>query len=145
MSAWASGSNTDSPFIDHTTTIRVRYGETDAMGWVYYGNYYLYFEVGRTELIRSVWQSYRSIEDAGFRLPVIESGCRYLRGARYDDVLAIRSRMTFPTRARVRFDYTVTLEANLDVIAEGFTEHCFVSASGKPVAIPAELQRLMES
>lgn len=112
------------------------------MGWVYYGNYYLYFEVGRTELIRKTWRSYRSIEETGFRLPVIESGCRYYSGARYDDMLRIESRMTFPSGARVRFDYRMTRDGESQRLVEGFTEHCFVNPQGKPVPIPAELLKL---
>src|SRR5512140_2379409 len=104
MKKWASGSKTDRSGVEGVTTLRVRYGETDAMGWVYYGTYFLYFEVGRTELIRSVWRSYREIEDSGLRLPVVETGCRYHSGAKYDDLLAIRSRMTLPSAFRIRFD-----------------------------------------
>ena len=85
------------PGVEGVTSLRVRYGETDAMGWVYYGTYFLYFEVGRTELIRNVWRAYREIEDGGLRLPVVEAGCRYHRGCKYDDVLEIHSRMTLPS------------------------------------------------
>ncbi|MBU1983916.1 acyl-CoA thioesterase, partial [bacterium] len=87
--------------------LRVRYGDTDAMGWVYYATYLTYFEVGRTELIRKVWRSYRDIEEHGMRLPVIEAGCRYHQGACYDDVLQIESCMTLPSVVRVRFDYRI--------------------------------------
>jgi acyl-CoA thioester hydrolase len=141
--AWDSGLKAEIPAITESTTVRVRYGETDAMGWVYYGNYYLYFETGRTELIRKVWRPYRELEDEGFRLPVVESGCRYFRGARYDDLLRILTRLTLPTRARVRFDYSIQRDGDTEVIAQGFTEHCFVTATGKPVAIPEALRNLV--
>ena len=143
MSEWASGSKADLPGVEGTTLLRVRYGETDAMGWVYYGTYFLYFEVGRTELIRNVWRSYREIEESGLRLPVVETGCRYLRGSRYDDLLEIRSRMTLPSAYRVRFDYLIQRQADAELLARGFTEHCFVSQSGSPVKIPSDLRTLV--
>jgi acyl-CoA thioester hydrolase len=145
MRRWASGLKDNLPGVDGLTTLRVRYGETDAMGWVYYGTYYLYFEVGRTELIRSVWRSYRELEESGLRLPVVESGCRYHKGAKYDDLLAIRSRMTLPSAFRIRFDYAILRQASDELIAEGFTEHCFVSESGRPVKIPAEMRALVQA
>ncbi|HEY3294205.1 MAG TPA: thioesterase family protein [bacterium] len=138
-----SGSKADEPGLDGVTSLRVRYGETDAMGWVYYGTYFLYFEVGRTELIRAAWRAYREIEDSGLRLPVVQAHCRYVRGAKYDDVLDIHSRMTLPSAFRVRFDYAVRRQADQELLAEGFTEHCFVSSAGSPVKIPADLRALV--
>jgi acyl-CoA thioester hydrolase len=140
MKRWASGLKVDAPGIEGVTSLRVRYGETDAMGWVYYGTYFLYFEVGRTELIREVWHSYREIEDFGLRLPVIETGCRYLHGSKYDDLIEIRSRITLPTAYRIRFDYRILRQADSELLAEGFTEHCFVSTAGSPTKIPEELR-----
>lgn len=126
--------------IEDRTSVRVRYAETDAMGWVYYGNYFGYFEVGRTELIRKVWKSYREIETGGLRLPVVEASCRYYRGARYDDEVTILSRLSLPTALRLRFDYSLFCDEMR--IAEGMTIHCFVGATGKPIAIPQELSKL---
>jgi len=145
MRRWASGLKAEPPGLDGVTTLRVRYGETDAMGWVYYGTYFLYFEVGRTELIRAAWKSYREIEDTGLRLPVVEASCRYLRGAKYDDLLEIRSRMTLPSAYRVRFDYAVHRQQDAELLAEGFTEHCFVSTTGSPVKIPVELRSVVSA
>ncbi|MDD5087728.1 MAG: thioesterase family protein [bacterium] len=122
-----------------TTTVRVRYGETDAMGWVYHATYLTYFEVGRTELIRKVWRSYRELEDEGLKLPVVQAGCRYFRGARYDDEIMIESRMTLPTPARIRFDYRIGRAADGVRLVEGFTEHCFVDERDKPIPVPADL------
>ena len=129
--------------VEDRTTIRVRYAETDAMGWVYYATYLCYFEVGRTELIRRVWRPYRQIEEEGLRLPVVEAHCRYVHGARYDDEIEIHTHMTMPSAFRLRFDYRL---ARADQhIAEGFTVHCFVNANGKPVKIPADLRLLTAS
>ncbi|MFZ5432490.1 MAG: acyl-CoA thioesterase [Calditrichota bacterium] len=139
MKRWGSGSKAEIREVKAATTIRVRYGETDAMGWVYYAKYLDYFEVGRTELIRDIWKPYREIEEKGMRLPVIETGCRYIYGARYDEVLTIESVMTLPTAYRIRFDYQIYRDTDRKLLAEGFTEHCFVSSNGKPIRIPQDL------
>lgn len=134
-----SGLKSDIPDITGSTELRVRYAETDAMGWVYYANYLAYFEVGRTELIRAVWRPYRALEDEGLKLPVVQAHCRYHLGARYDDLLEVKTRLTLPTAYRIRFDYQIFRRSAAELVAEGFTEHCFVSPSGKPVRIPADL------
>jgi acyl-CoA thioester hydrolase len=134
----------ESAALEDITSVRVRYSETDAMGWVYYGVYLTYFEVGRTELIRNLWHSYRDIEDRGLRLPVVETGCRYLRGARYDDLLEIRSRMTLASPARIRFEYRITRGDALEIVAEGFTIHCFAGVDNRPMRLPTELRAIIE-
>jgi len=75
----------------HRFAFRVRYGDTDQMGMAYYANYLRWFEVGRAEMMRSLGTSYRAVEDAGIRLPVLEARCRYLKAARYDDLLAVET------------------------------------------------------
>jgi acyl-CoA thioester hydrolase len=131
--------------LEDSASVRVRYAETDAMGWVYYANYFSYFEVGRTELMRRVWKPYRELEGEGLWLPVVETGCRYLRGARYDDRLRIDTRVMSPSPARLRFDYRVKLEPDGELLAEGYTIHCFVTPDGKPCAVPHELQALLSA
>jgi acyl-CoA thioester hydrolase len=143
MSAWASGWKADVAALEDSAPVRVRYAETDAMGWVYYANYFSYFEVGRTELIRGAWKPYRELEREGLWLPVVESGCRYLRGARYDDLLRIQTRLTIPSPARLRFDYRVIREPDEELLAEGYTIHCFATPDGKPQAVPRELRKLI--
>jgi acyl-CoA thioester hydrolase len=131
------------PPLEDSAPVRVRYAETDAMGWVYYANYFSYFEVGRTALMRRAWKPYRELEREGLWLPVVESGCRYRRGARYDDLLRIRTRLTLSSPARLRFDYRVTREPDEELLAEGFTVHCFATPDGKPCSVPRELRRLI--
>jgi len=75
----------------HSTDVRVRYGETDQMGFVYYGTYALYYEVGRVEAIRSLGITYRSLEDEGIIMPVVRLTSKYVQPARYDDLLKITS------------------------------------------------------
>ena len=90
-----------------TTRVRVRYAETDRMGVVYYANYLVWFEVGRTELLRTLGWSYREMEQAGIGLPVIEATCLYHRPARYDDELEIRTEGTLVSAVRMQFDYQI--------------------------------------
>ena len=85
-----------------TSRVRVRYAETDKMGVVYYANYFVWFEVGRTDLLRGAGWSYREMEGDGISLPVIEAHCDYRQPARYDDELEIRTVGTLRSPVRVR-------------------------------------------
>ena len=85
----------------------MRYAETDKMGVVYYANYFVWFEVGRTDLLRLSGWSYREMETDGFALPVVEAHCDYRRSAQYDDELEIRTTAELLSPVRVRFDYQV--------------------------------------
>jgi acyl-CoA thioester hydrolase len=130
----------------HRYTIRVRYADTDQMGFAYYGNYLRWFEIGRAEMLRASGTSYRSIEaDERVRLPVLEAGCRYREPARYDDELVIETGVAELRRASVRFRYRVLREADGVLIAEGFTEHCFMSHENRPVRPPRMLVGLLET
>lgn len=124
----------------HRTHARVRYGETDQMGVVYHANYIVYFELGRTEFMRAHDVHYASMEQLGMRLAVVEVGVRYLRGARYDEDLAIETRLTEASGVRVRFEYRVlrsgpTPDAPEELLAEGFTVLACVNADGRPTRI----------
>ncbi len=121
---------------------RVTYAETDKMGFVYYGNYLTYFEIGRTELIRSLGRPYRELEDEGYYLPVIEASCKYLKSARYDDLLTIRTAVSECKGVRLGFEYEI-LRDN-DKLAQGITQHAFVDRQGKPVRPPAWLLGLLK-
>ena len=127
----------------HRFELRVRYGDTDQMGWVYYGNYLRWFEAGRAELLRALGMSYREVERAGVRLPVVEAGCQYLRPARYDDLLAVEVAVAHQGRASVRFEYRVLREPDGELLTRGMTQHCFVDAEGRPVRPPAFLAELL--
>ncbi len=115
------------------------------MGWVYYARYLDYFEVARSDLIRNLWKSYRRIEDEdGLKLPVVESGCKYVSGARYEDELDVHTKLTVDG-VKLHFDYSVRLAATGDPIATGFTDHCFMDAAGKPKRPPKSFLEFMES
>lgn len=97
------------------TQVRVRYGETDQMGYCYYGNYAQYFEVGRVETLRALGFSYKSIEDSGIMLPVLEYKIKYLKPAFYDDLLTIRTTIAELPGARIRFDYETINEQGITI------------------------------
>ena len=92
--------------------IRVRYAETDQMGFAYHGNYFAWFEVGRTDLLRALGFTYKNLEAEGLRLPVIEAQARFLRPARYDDILDVHTWLASCGGARVTFDYSVACEGS---------------------------------
>lgn len=121
------------------TKIRVRYAETDRMGYVYYGNYATYFEVARVEALRELGFSYRKLEDSGILLPVLDFTIRYRRPAFYDDELTIRTTIPELPGARIKFDYEV-LNAAGELITVASTTLVFIQKeTGKPTAIPDEI------
>ncbi len=126
------------------TQIRVRYAETDQMGVVYYGNYATYFEVARVEALREMGVSYKSMEEDGIMLPVLEQYMKYIRPAKYDDILTIKTYLKELPSARIRFEYEVfNEEGTLLTIAN--TALVFVDATTmKPCQAPRKLITLLE-
>ena len=122
--------------IVHETKVRVRYGDTDKMGYVYYGTYPLYYELGRTELMRHIGYSYKQLEDSGIMLPVHLMEAEYFKPAFYDDMLTIRAFIKELPTARICFHYEIYVENNV-LINKGKTELVFVeSKTMKPVRPP---------
>ena len=109
----------------HTTTIRVRYAETDKMGLAYNGHYLTWFEVGRTEFLRDIGFTYKEAEKSGLRLPVIETGVKFLKPARYDDVITIITWFGKKPGLRIKMVYEIWRDDTL--LATGFTEHVFTN------------------
>lgn len=124
---------------DHEVKLRVRYAETDRMGYVYYGNYAEYLEVGRVEMLRSLGISYRELEESGVMLPVRELHITYHKPALYDDEISVRTELrTMPT-ARIVFHYAIRNGAGL-LLSEAETTLVFIDAkSGRPRTAPAEV------
>jgi len=122
---------------------RVLYGDTDQMGIVYYANYLRFFEGARGEWIRNLGVSYAQIEEKGILLPVLEVGIRYLRPARYDDVLEIPMSVSH-TRVKVRFDYKIYRQGSPDALILGHTVHATVGRDGRPTRAPEWLVKAME-
>lgn len=120
------------------TSLRVRYAETDAMGIVYYANYFVWFEAARGDLMRTLEWTYREMEASGILLPVIEAECRYLAPARYDDEVEVRTEARLLSRVRMEFVYEVGLSDG-GVIATGRTAHAAVDRDGRPCRLPARV------
>ncbi len=120
-----------------TTEIRVRYGETDAMGYLYYGNYALYYEVGRTDMIRTLGLTYKQFEDSGIIMPVAEHYSKFLRPALYDDLLTINTLLKErPSNNRITF-HTEIYNGRKKLLNTGHTVLAFVNkATGKTIPLP---------
>ena len=124
------------------TPLRVRYAETDQMQVVYYANYFVWFEVGRCEWLRSLGRSYRELEATGIQLPVIEAHCEYRRSARYDDDLTIVTRGHLLSPARIQFEYEVQRVPDNVVTAVGRTVHAAVNRTGRPTRLPMDVREM---
>jgi acyl-CoA thioester hydrolase len=109
---------------------------------VYHANYLIWFEIGRTDLLRDLGWSYREMEAAGFQLPVIEAHCAYHRPARYDDEIEIRTTGRLVSAVRMTFDYEAVRPTDGVVTASGRTVHAAVSADGRPCRLPERVRDL---
>jgi acyl-CoA thioester hydrolase len=120
----------------HSHQLRVRYGETDRMGYCYYGNYAEFLEVGRVEALRSMGITYKELEDDGFMLPVSEFQIKYFHPAKYDDLLTITTYVSHLKGARIYFSYEIFNEENKKLV-EATTTLVFVkSETMKPTLAP---------
>lgn len=121
------------------TTIRVRYGETDQMGVVYHGNYALYFEEARTDALRKINITYKSLEEEGVMMPVVSLNTDFKRPAKYDDLLTIRTTMRELPTAKIVLEYEVLNEAN-QLLATGNSILVFVDMkTNRPTRCPEHL------
>lgn len=127
----------------HRHKIRVRYAETDQMGVVYYANYLVWMEVGRTEMLRNLGLAYKSLEEAGISLPVKEAHVNYKASALYDDNVEIRSWISKLTRVSVKIDYTLYNDDNGVLLATGFTYHPFMTGD-KIIKLPDNIYSFFE-
>jgi len=123
------------------TRLRVRYAETDRMGVVYYANYFVWFEVARTDWLRGTGWSYREMEAEGVSLPVIEAHCDYRQPSRYDDEIEIRTQATRLSPIRIRFNYEVLRDGT--VLTTGHTVHAAIDLKGRPCRLPARVLELL--
>jgi len=115
------------------TKLKVRYVETDQMGIVHHSTHYVWFEVGRTEYITAVGMTYKEMEEDNIMLPVVESSCRYVEGAKNEDSLIIQTFMKELNGAKVIFNYNVVREEDGKILAKGSTTHVFVNEKFKIV------------
>jgi len=112
------------------------------MGVVYHANYFVWFEVGRTDLLRSAGWTYRDMESDGFSLPVIEAHCEYKQPARYDDELEIRTEATLASPARVAFNYEIVRSGGAETLVTGRTVHVTIDRQGRPCRLPERVAGL---
>jgi acyl-CoA thioester hydrolase len=124
------------------TSLRVRYGETDQMGYVYYGNYAQYLEVGRVEAMRELGMSYKNLEELGYMLPVMNLNISYLQPAKYDDQLIVKTTIVSLIGVRLLFQYEITKDEK--IVCKGETTLVFVNKeTRRPIQPPNSfLERL---
>ena len=125
------------------THVRVRYGETDQMGYVYYGNYAMYYEVGRVESLRQLGLTYKELEEIGVMMPVLENKSKFLSPALYDDLLRIVTTIRVKPTVRIKFEYEI-FNGQDKLIHQGETLLAFVQKnSGRPCRPPAVFQKVL--
>ena len=128
----------------HEQKIRVRYAETDQMGYVYYGNYAAYYEVARTEMLRQTGFSYKELEEMGVMMPVLEMNIKYIQPAKYDELLTIKVIIREKPAVRIKFEYEVYNEAGT-LLNTGTTQLVFVDmAKNRPCKAPDVFMKQME-
>jgi acyl-CoA thioester hydrolase len=111
------------------------------MGVAYYANYFVWFEVGRTDLLRGLGWSYREMEESGVILPVITAECQYRQSSRYDDELEVRTEGRLVGRVRIAFDYQVVRVSDAVTTAVGRTVHAALGEDGRPCRLPARIRQ----
>jgi len=120
----------------HKLSFRVRYGETDQMGIVYHGNYAQYLEMGRVEWLRDLGVTYKSMEDKGIQLPVINLQIKYLKSAKYDDLITVETILKKEPLVKIEFDYKIYNESK-ELLIEANTVLAFMSVEkNKPIKCP---------
>lgn len=126
------------------TTLRVRYQETDQMGVVYHANYLVWFESGRTELMRQHGFSYKKLEEKGVLLPVVDVRCKYLLPAKYDDLVTVQTRIADWNKRKIIFSYEVTSKDTDQCLAKGESTHLWVDQKMKRVNLKKAVPELYE-
>ncbi len=126
-----------------SSPVRVRYAETDQMGIVYYANFFVWFEIGRTDFCRQRGFAYREMEQQdGLYIIVAEARCRYKAPARYDDELEVRTRLRDVRKRVLVFSYEIYRQPSGDLLAEGETVHVITDRDGKPRSLPDKYRDL---
>ncbi len=121
----------------HSTKIRVRYADTDQMGYMYYGNYAEFYEVGRVEMLRSLGMTYKSMEESGIIMPVTELKCKYIKPALYDEEITVQVFIDKMPSLRIHFRYELYNEAE-DLINMGETTLVFIDQEKNKACLPPD-------
>ena len=122
----------------HETSLRVRYGETDKMGFVYYGNYPLYLEQARTEMLRSVGYTYKEMENKGVLLPVVNMNTRFVGSGKYDDLLTLKTHITGTPNRKIIF-YTEIYNEQEELLNKSEVILVFMNQKGKVISCPEDI------
>lgn len=128
--------------MENSTTIRVRYKETDQMGVVYNGNYFTWFEIGRVEFLRNLGIRYLDLEKMGVYTAVAEAYCKYIKPARYDEEVVIKTKIRRLTNVRIEFEYSLYRKEDNELLATGYTVHAFVDKNIKPINFRKEHEEI---
>lgn len=128
---------------EHVSSVRVRYAETDRMGVVYHANYLVWCEIGRTDFIRATLASYAELESQGVMLAVSEATVRYLRGARYDDPVEVRTRLLEVRSRMLRFGYEILHAERGERLATAWTTLVRLDESGRTAVLPEEVRETL--
>lgn len=120
----------------HSTKLRVRYAETDQMGYMYYGNYATFYEVGRVEMLRSLGMTYKSMEESGIMMPVLDMKCKFIKPALYDEEITISVTVAKMPSVRIHFAYQLFNEKQ-ELINEGETTLVFIDVKRNKPCLPA--------
>ena len=121
----------------HSSKIRVRYADTDQMGYMYYGNYAEFYEVGRVEMLRSLGLTYKSMEESGIIMPVTELRCKYLKPALYDEEITVKVIIEKIPSLRIHFRYELYNERE-ELINEGETTLVFINKEKNKPCLPSQ-------
>ncbi|MCF6280547.1 MAG: acyl-CoA thioesterase [Flavobacteriaceae bacterium] len=125
--------------LTHEHEIRVRYGETDQMTYVYHGNYATYFEMGRVEWLRNIGTSYKEMESNGIMLPVLNLNVNYLKPAKYDDLLKLKTTLKKIPSVKIEFDFEISNQNN-ELLTTGYTSLVFIDMKrNRPTRCPQNL------
>ncbi len=123
--------------------VRVRYAETDKMGVAYYANYFIWFEIGRSEYCRRKGFSYADLEALGYILVVTDARCRYRGPARYDEAITVRTQLREINRRMVTFGYQLFRLGNQEILAEGETRHLSIGPDGRSKSLPKKFIEML--
>jgi acyl-CoA thioester hydrolase len=126
------------------TRLRVRYAETDQMGVVYYANYFIWMEIGRTDYCKTVGFSYREMEKEDANMAAVDASCRYIAPARYDDEILVRTSIERLNRRLITFAYSISNAETGETLAEGKTVHIPMNKEGRKCLIPEKYLALLQ-
>ena len=130
--------------LTHRTTYRVIYGDTDKMGVAYHANYLRWFEIGRSEMFRSLGLPYKSIEEKGFFMPISEVYCKFSAPARYDDVIIIETTLDPSVKGSMKLDYRILRESDEEPLVHGYTRLAYMDAQGRVTRPPKFLLEFVD-